>query len=247
MLRSADGINGYTLAAVNGDLGSVQDLLFDDERWATRYLVADTGEWWPGEMVLISPVAIEKPSWAERRLHVALTKEQVKNSPKAALDKPISRQHEMDYFNYYGWPYYWGGMGLWGFGPSPRDVGNAVAEPHETSADESDTHLRSMNEIRRYHIQATDDEVGHVEDFIVDDETWKIRYMVADTRNWLPGKKVLVSPDWISDVNWVEQKVHVDLSRDAIKGGPEWDPSAPVNRNYEEQLYDYYGRPVYWS
>jgi hypothetical protein len=122
---------------------------------------------------------------------------------------------------------------------------------HETPAEHSeatgDVHLRSAQEIRGYHIQGSDEAIGHVEDFIVDDQTWEVRYLVIDTSNWWFGKKVLLAPRWASRISWEEMKVYVDMSRQAVKNGPEWDATAAVNREYEARLYDYYGRPVYWD
>ena len=119
--------------------------------------------------------------------------------------------------------------------------------PSQRSDETGDVHLRSANEVRGYHIQGSDDAIGHVEDFIVDDETWQVRYLVIDTSNWWFGKKALVAPHWASRVSWEERKVHVDLSRQTIKNSPEWNASAAVNREYEARLYDYYGRPLYWG
>jgi hypothetical protein len=100
-----------------------------------------------------------------------------------------------------------------------------------------------VKEVTGYHIEAKDGAIGHVEGFILDDEDWMIRYMVVDTRSWLPGKKVLIAPCLIRSVHWDESKVCLDLSRELVEGGPEYDPSAPVNREYEKRWYDYYGRP----
>ena len=107
--------------------------------------------------------------------------------------------------------------------------------------------LRSVDEVIGYNIQATDGDIGHVEEFIVDDDTWIIRWFVVDTRNWLPGRKVLVAPDWVTRTSWGDRDVHVDVTRARIKDCPEYDPGLPINRRYEQQLYDYYGRPVYWE
>jgi hypothetical protein len=115
-------------------------------------------------------------------------------------------------------------------------------------APESGSHvLRSAKEVTGYHIEALDGEVGHVEEFIMDDELWTLRYMVVDTQNWLPGRKVLVSPTWVKSLDWAEQKVTVELTCDAVKDSPKYDPRLPINRDYEERLYDFYGRPVYWA
>jgi hypothetical protein len=180
---------------------------------------------------------------------VALTREKVKNSPSVDVDKPVSRQHERDLFGYYKYPYYWGYSGLWGMGGYPGLIAVAgwKAPPADYPERADDVHLRSAKEVRGYHIQGSDEAIGHVADFIVDDETWEVRYLVIDTRNWWLDMEVLVAPHWASRISWSEKKVFVDLSRQAIKDSPAWNPTAPVNREYEARLYDYYGRPVYWD
>jgi hypothetical protein len=110
----------------------------------------------------------------------------------------------------------------------------------------ADSHLRSTEAVTGYNIEAADGEIGHVDGFLVDDEAWAIRYIEVATRNWWPGKKVLVSPAWIERVSWMESKVYVGLSREAIKNGPEYAESTPITREYENQLYVHYGRPPYW-
>jgi hypothetical protein len=107
------------------------------------------------------------------------------------------------------------------------------------------SHLRSMKDVTGYTIQATDGEIGHVDDFLVDDDAWNIRYIVIDTRNWLPGKKILVAPQWIANVDWKNSNVYVNLSREAIKSGPEFN-SDKLDREYESQLYKHYGQENYW-
>jgi hypothetical protein len=114
------------------------------------------------------------------------------------------------------------------------------------AGERGDPHLRSSAAVTGYHIAATDGDIGHVEDFLVDDVTWAIRYMAVDTRNWWPGTTVLVSPEWIARVDWNEAKVHVELTREQIKNSPAFDPAGPVQREYEMQLFDHYGRPRYW-
>jgi uncharacterized protein YrrD len=248
MLRSLKELYGYALQATDGEIGTVEEFYFDDEKWAVRYLVANAGSWLTGRLVLISPLALGEPDWGSQRLPVKLTREQIRNSPDIDTAKPISRQHEIDYYQYYGWPYYWAGAETWGVSPLPL-AAPPPPPPAEKASGQApgDTHLRSSREVEGYHIQARDGEIGHAEDFIVDDETWRLRYLVVDTRNWWPGKKVLVAPEWISGISWEEALVRVDLTREAIKAGPEFDPGQPINREYEARLYDYYGRPVYWA
>ncbi len=248
MLRSVKDIHNYVLQAEDGEIGRCKDFLFDDRFWAIRYMVADTGKWLPGLKVLVSPISLEKPDWAIRLLPVRLTKKQIKEAPELDEDAPVSRQHEIRWAQYYNWPYYWNGGHTWGAVANPGALyDKALIENKRTEVDSGDDHLRSVDEVTGYHIHAIDDEVGHVEDFIVDDETWIIQYMVVDTRNWLPGKKVLVPPAWMNSVDWAEKKVTVDLTKKQVKDSPEYDPSTPMIREYETQLYDFYARPKYWE
>ena len=113
MLRGANELKGYTIEASDGDIGEVVQFYFDDEKWTIRYLVADTGGWLMGRRVLISPAALGRVDSNSRRLHVNMTKERVENSPSIDTDRPVSRQHETDYYNYYGYPYYWSGPYVW--------------------------------------------------------------------------------------------------------------------------------------
>jgi hypothetical protein len=239
MLRSAKDLRGYTIQAIDSSIGAVYDFYFDDQVWAIRYLVVETGSWLSGQRILLSPVALDTPEWETKTFPVKLTQEQVKGSPPVVTDKPVSRQMEEELHAHYGWPPYW---------VSTRALAavQVVEQKYEDETSE-DLTLRSMREVVGYDIRATDGKVGHVEDFVVDDGSWIIRYMVVDTRDWLPGRKVLVAPTWIEAVTWPERDVYVSLSRETVKDSPKFDPSAPVNREYELRLYDYYGRPKYWT
>jgi len=201
--------------------------------------------------VLISPISVIHADWQAKRLDVALTKKQVENSPDIATDKPVSRQHEFTYFGYYGYEYYWGGPYLWGSSYYPGGYPTPRTASTEDMADQieresGDSHLRSTGAVTGYHIEASDGEIGHVDGFIVDDEDWAIRYIEVATKNWWPGKKVLVSPAWIERVSWEDSKVYASLSRESIKNAPEFVDFTPITRDYENRLYAHYSRPPYW-
>jgi hypothetical protein len=247
MLRSVNNLEGFTLGARDGEIGSVYSLIFESGSWAIRYFIVDTGRWLPGRKVLISPDALERPDWQDRVFHVNLTKEQVRNAPDVDMDMPVSRQRELELRRYYGWTPYWGPVH--GLGTVPESYPQTQPEPETAILVESpgESNLRSTREIRGYHIHATDGQIGHVEDFIVSDQEWIIRYLVVDTRNWLPGKSVLISPEWVRDIDWEQHEVWVDVPRQTIENSPPYDPAAPVNRDYEDRMYDYYGRPKYWA
>jgi hypothetical protein len=211
--------------------------------------VAETGSWLFNRKVLISPFALGEVDVSRERLNVTLTKKQVEKSPGIDTDKPVSRQHETLYLDYYSYPYYWVGPDLWGPMAYPR-LSDADQRRNEKACakreEANDLHLRSANKVTGYHIEATDGDIGHVEDFIIDGETWEIRYMFVATQNWWPGKKVLIVPQWIDRVSWDDSRVYVDLSRETIKNAPEYHPEA-FSRKYEEALYDHYKRQKYWE
>jgi PRC-barrel domain len=261
MLRNSQYLEGCTIGATDGPIGEVTDLYFDDKAWVIRYLVVSTGEWLSNRKVLISPYAISQPQWAQRLLPAALTKEQVRNSPDIDTDKPISRQHEMQYLKYYRYPNYWGSTGLWGVGVNPNMMpmysgfeGSADQyRQTETDREETgrrehyDSHLRSCNAVMKYHIRATDGDIGHVHALLVDDESWAIRYLILETSNWWLGHQVLIAPQWIDDVNWFDRKVSVTMTRQAVKDAPLYDAAVSLNRVQEMGIHQHYGRPGYWA
>ena len=246
MLCKANTLKGYTLDSLTGEIGEVKEFYFDDRHWTIRYLVADTGNWLTERQVLISPYALVEVNMKKQCIAVNLSKKQITESPSLNSDKPVSRQFEEDYHGYYDWPMYSNGPYIWGASPNiMRDLENR----RESTVGEKawDSHLRSTREVSGYHIQALDGEIGHVEDFIIDDETWAIRYLIVETRNWWPGNKVLISPQWIERVSWDESKVFINLPCEAIKQAPEYTERSILTRDYETILHIHYNRKVYWT
>jgi hypothetical protein len=245
MLINSKALNGYRLDSIDGEIGAAKEFYFDDQHWTIRYLVADTGSWLTGRTVLISPYALLGVNKAEHIISINLTKKQIEDSPPLSRDKPVSRQFEESYYGYYGWPEYWGGPYSWG--PTPYIERDRERWNDRARNDKPwDPHLRSTRDVTDHHVEASDGEIGHVEDFIIDDETWTIRYLVVGTRNWWPGKKVLVSPRWIDRVSWTDSKVFTALSRESIKRSPEYTESAILNREFEDALHQHYKRKGYW-
>jgi uncharacterized protein YrrD len=248
MLTTISDIKGAEIDATDGQIGSVDDVYFDDVGWTVRYLVVDTGTWLPGRKVLISPMAVRSSNWRLDSLPVELTKAQVEASPSIDTDKPVERQYEIEYSRYYGYPYYWSGPYRWGSAryPGELDIDALPAEP-PVPLESGDPHLRSARDLMGYYIEAADGDIGHVADFLVDDQEWAIRYLIVDTRNWWPGKKVLISPEWVTRMSWEESRVHVDLSREGVKSAPEYDPTHPLDRDYETRLFRHHRRRSYWT
>jgi hypothetical protein len=251
MLYRLTSLFGYRLHATDGELGQVRDVYFDDHAWTVRYFVVRTGPWLVGQSVLISPLSAEGADDEEETLAVALTRQQVKDAPGAGTAPPVTRQHEQELVEYYGWAPYWQPVGAPAGGdlalPMKGSVHPDSVGPEERTQPSGDPCLRSVDEVTGYRIQATDGEIGHLEDFIADTTTWAIRYAVVDTGNWLPGRKVLLSRDWVARVDWSERLAVLDLSCDAIEAAPGFEPDAPLDREYEQRLHEHYGRSPYWN
>jgi hypothetical protein len=244
MLSKVKTLHGYKLQCRDGTIGSVNGFYFDDRHWTVRYLVADTGNWLPGRKVLLSPYALKSVNQAEKHVSVNLTKKQIEESPSLDTHKPVSMQFEAEYYDYYGWPMYWTGASVWGDSALIQYDPAMWAKPSKEKG--WDRHLRSTKEVTGYHVQALDGEIGHIEDFVIDDLTWAIRYLIVGTRNWWPGKKVLISPVWIDRVSWEDSKVFINLSRETIQGSPEYTDGALLSRDYEIGLHHHYQRSGYW-
>ncbi len=235
MLIAASRIAGCSIEGPDGGHGTVKDLLFDQETWIVRYLDVDTGGWLSGRRVLLAPEVVQSADYVAQRLGTRLTREQIENGPPLESDMPISRRKEIEMAQYFAWEAYWANL----------EWTRGEVEP------EGDPNLHSTEAVSGYRVAATDGDIGHVDDFIVDDAAlepnpWEIRYLVADTRNWLPGPHVLIPPVWAESIDWETRHIHVGMSRETIANAPGYDPAAPINREYEEMFFDYYGRPVYW-
>jgi hypothetical protein len=264
MVRNMKDLENYAIRAIDGTIGHVRDFYFDDLTWVVRYLVVETGSWLSSRKVLISPMAIGHPDWTEREFPVSITREQVKSSPDIDTDKPVSRQHEEQYLEYYRYPFYWGGAGLWGAGVYPgamlgvgyggvsaeyarRQTDSARSVAEADRCEDGDPHLRSCEALMKYRIEATDGGVGHVQGLLVDEETWSIRYLIVQTSNWWLGHEVLIAPQWIRDMSWPDSTVSVRLTRHAVKDAPPFDSAEPLNRDQEMGLYRHHGRTGYWA
>jgi sporulation protein YlmC with PRC-barrel domain len=245
MIRSVKDLHRCSVAARDGSIGKVNDLYFDDQRWVIRYLVVEATQLDRVRPVLISPMSVGSVNWSTHLITLSVTQEQVRNSPDIDTTKPVSRQREAAYLHYYQYPYYWGGTGPWGAGLTPAvigPIGPAIAgergEPDETDEQESgtgDSHLRSTYEVIGYYIKATDGDLGHIDDFLVDDESWAIRYAVVDTSNWWFGRKVVLDPERITDVNWSGRKVLVGISRQSLKNATPFDSEIHLEHERDPQ------------
>jgi len=249
MLIEASDIKGFTIAATDGDIGTVTDFLFDDESWTLRWIVVETGSWLSGRKVLLPVSVLGHPDTAARSFPVRLTMASVKDSPALDTHKPVSRQHEERMYGYYNMSPYWGngfymgGYGGWSAGMSETHYADARQRQDRLSAQQhrdDDLHLRSIGAVTGYNLQATDGPIGHVEGFLIDDTDWTIHFLTVDTRNWWPGKHVLISPRSATDILWSENLVNLDVDRQTVEDSPAYDPSVPVDAAFEARMARHY-------
>jgi hypothetical protein len=231
MLQSIKQLFGNKLGAADGDIGQVKDFYFDDQNWAVRYVVADTGSWLPGLQVLLSPHAFGSLQRDGKLLRVNLTKKQIEDSPSIELHKPVSRQYEEEYHAYYGWPYYWEGDGLWGgmrSFPILESPANTPPTGHPAVLDakheRGDAHLRSAQSVNGYHVSARDGTTGHVCDFMMETESWAIRQLVIKTGHRFTGKEVVIPVNAVDRISYDESTVFVNLTSEAVEQSPAREP-----------------------
>jgi hypothetical protein len=246
MLWDASAIRGYAIAGIDGHIGTVSDFLLDDTSWRMRWLVIDVGHWFPRREVLLPASVLGHPDAVRRELPVRATMRQVKESSDIAAHLPVSRQMEIGLYDHYAWDPYWNSIGEGAIAPLASATSDREAAQHDPDdaalpADAGDPHLRSVKAMIGHHIHATDGEIGHAEDFLIDDDGWIVRYIKVNTENWWPGNRVLISPRSIRQIDWEEKLVNLDVNRRKVKKSPPYDPSTTVDGAYEETFLTYYG------
>lgn len=239
MRYDMERLRGLNVLARDGEIGTIDDIYFEDDSWIVRYLVVDTGGWLTGRKVLVSPHAVLEVAAGEDAVRLGLTQDQVRNSPDFDSARPVSRQFETAFYGYYGYPFYWTGPYLWGSTPYPGvaageapqgTVSREVEEIKAKRREAEDPHLRSAVEVAGYYVEATDGAIGHIESFLVDERSWRVTGIVVDTKNWWPGKHVVIPPSEIDRIDWQEHRVYVNASKARIQSAPEYQAEASAAR-----------------
>ena len=256
MFNSTGHLEGAKLSASDGDIGTLVDTYFDDQAWAIRHLVVDTGNWLYGRSVLISPYAVQQPVAGDTSIRLALTRQQIKDSPDVDTRQPVSRQQELALARHYAYPAYWDGGGLWALDAMP-DAALTATAPTGRAANHAmlagdllgdDVHLRSSGHVTGYDVQASDDSIGPVQDFVFDVRSWAIRYLVVDTQRWWPGgQRVLVGTHWVDRIDWASRQLHMRLTLAQVRASPGFQDVASISRDDEIRLHRNYERPGYWD
>ena len=254
MIQPISALKGFAMEASDGRMGNIVDFLFDDASWKVRWLVVDCGTWLKRRKVLIHPSAVSYVNLLDEQFEVNLTKARVEGSPEWGEHQPVSQRMQNRLYDYYGWDPLWGGPYLGAavggmaspIAPTPY-LGFQTGAAQSFDIDESELgepHLRSVVEVIGYHIHALDGDIGHVEDLLLDEEDWRLRYFVVDTRDWWFGKHVLIEAASVKDIEWSDRHVFLDVSRERVKSSPPWDPMVSFNELYRKQLHEHYGWPL---
>ncbi len=253
MLRLGSEMRGYSILASDGRIGKVSDILFDDQTWMIRWVVVNPEQWLEDRKVLLPIIALGHIDAGREEFSVRLLRQQVKDSPDIDTDRSVSRHMEAAVYDHYGWTPYWGtGFFMGGGGYLGGAMGapylqsrQPAARPPEFSGRTDDAHLRSMKAVEGYDIHATDGNIGHLEDFLVEDVDWSIRYLVANTNSWWLGHKVVASPHIVEHIDWAHRLVSVKVDKKALKAGPAYGGLETISRDYEREYGQYYGPLIY--
>lgn len=241
LLRHTQDLSPWTLCGMDGEVGFIYDLYFDDQSWAARYFTVNTGGWLSGRIVLIAPVAVIGIDAAHTSMRVNLQREQIAQAPAIDIAQPISRQYEIDHYQYYGWKPYWhtDPTGLAGPAYNPDSSVMTLDKPLLPEPSEP-PHLSKTDEMIGYQIHTRDGEVGQVQDLLVDEEDWVVRYAEVDTQKWSSGKIVLAQTRQVEQIDYPSRTLTMSLSRQAIQSAPAYDPTEPITPGYEMDLFQHY-------
>lgn len=247
MKRSIKELLGYSVKARDGEKGKVKNILFDEESWTIRYLEVDLGSLFHEKRVLISTQHFKTPDAENQHFPIDLSTSEIERSPDLESDLPVSLEYEKRLREHYELQPYWPvNAASFAGRESMFSPDNPFRTPKKIIDEMAiDTRLRSFQEIKGYHILATDDRFGQVEDAIVDDSNWQIVYTVIRTVNLFPwSKQVMIPIELIEEISFINREMRIDLPKEVIAEAPEFDSSLPLDEPYESALFDYYGRKV---
>jgi hypothetical protein len=217
MLLNVHTLCQYTILAKGGDIGNIDDFLFDEDTWKIRYLITDTSNGPSRRKVLLPAIALDQTNQVSRKIPIHLTKEQVNNCPSIDTNALMSRQIQSRLNEVYPVFMYWAMSGYVSTSLPLAPVSN-----QQSQSEEHNIAFRSVEDIGHCFIQAVDGDLGAIEEIVVDDESWSIRYIVANPTKWLLGRKFWVLPTWIETIDWEAQQVFLKISKEQLKNSPDY-------------------------
>ncbi len=225
MLWNASALNGYPIKATDGEIGTVSDLMYQDSDWAIRWLVVDTGDWLSGRTVLLPASALGIPDPEAHHLPVSLTMRQIEQSPDTDASVRLSQSTDLEARAH----------------DADAKTQAEIPANGDPKAALREGLVRSMSEITGDAIEATDGDIGHAEDFLIDTAMWQVRYLIVHTSSWWAGEKLLISPLSIDRIDWARSIIHLDVSRQKVKDSPTYIAEQTADIAFEELFHHYYG------
>lgn len=240
MLLHYSWLTTYTVIGNDGEIGEVVDVYFDEEMWTVRYIVVKTGAKFLSEKLFVSPVSIDKIDHSDELIRLGITKDEAQNAPDPG-DEPVNRKYELDFSLYNKINPYWIGSGAWGTANTAREMAQQEVQILESDLEEDESHVHEAKQVTKYELAVTDGSFGKIDDLLIDESSFKIKYFIADTRKWLPGgKKVLISPQWIEGIEWVAARIKINVTRDQIESAPEYRSEIDLTDEQESQLWQHF-------
>jgi hypothetical protein len=248
MLMKTAILKEYMVELSNEIRGAIFEMFFDDLFWNIQYLLLTSEDLEKDKIAIISHLALGSPDDKSKTIPIDSKQGSREVKEKSTVLKAKKAAESIDPIQIIELPEKFS---------TTNSINKKETKDHIITILKNENanylptanHLRGHNEVLGYNIKAKDgDLIGHVDNFILECDTWKLRYLIVDTRNWLAeGKKILLSPAWIEKINWSGNLVAVDLNKDSIIKSPTYDPDKPLDNHFEIQLYKYYGRHHYAS
>ena len=231
------------------EIGTICGFVVDKRSWNVSHIVVQIGKGLEDQNVLISQLAFGKPLLSDKVFPVSLTKGRsgIQSSDDFTDLSACSYVTKLEVC--LGPPNGWAlvrPMPLPAF-PMPMVSSFYVMENASSTQGEQNCDVRpqSCRDLIGSSVQATDGRVGVVDDLIVDDDCWLVRYVVLDTGRWFPGRKVILSTSWLKHASEDDPTLLMDLTSEAVKDGPTYDPGVPINRELESGIFAHYDRRPY--
>jgi sporulation protein YlmC with PRC-barrel domain len=215
----ANEILGLMIRSADGEIGKVEDLLFDGEDWVVRYVVVDTWDWLPERNLVIPPAMLKGPELETRRFDLPMAKDTIADGAISKTGEELTRRIEASIFKHFKLAPYWaarvpGGAAM---------IADELADNGETDI-ETPPALKSFGETAGYEVVAGDGPIGHLSDIILDNQSWRISGILVDTTNWLRGGSAALNPRWITGVDGTARKVSIERTRDQVRNDPGYNP-----------------------
>jgi hypothetical protein len=203
MITTAKQIRGCQVCSTDVPVGRVEDILFDDRTWLLRNLVVRIGNLFHRRRVLIGLGQVLRADWPARRVDLGISITQVHAAPPLESDPPVAVRRQREDAKYLAWDAYWAGV-------------------FDGPADPGDPNLQSTYATTGHRVEGADKDSGRIENFVVDDREWRIRYLIVGVRRGIHPRHVLIAPTWVESISWDEHKVRLTVPRVLVEHSPEF-------------------------